>query len=143
MKKLLLVGRSGCGKTTLMQRLKNQPIEYKKTQSVEISGDIIDTPGEYMDHKKMFRALIVTCMDAEIAVLIQDATDNSCTFFPGMQSILNMPIVGVVSKADLAIEEEIKAARSILEMAGAGNIFVISVYTSEGVTQLTEYLEQV
>lgn len=31
MKHILVVGRTACGKTTLLQRLMEQPISYKKT----------------------------------------------------------------------------------------------------------------
>ena len=142
MKRILLAGRSGCGKTTLMQRLQQQPIAYKKTQTVEISGSVIDTPGEYMEHKKMFCALVVTCADAQLAVLVQDATDTYSTFFPGMQTILNMPVVGVISKSDLASPEEMERARTVLEMAGAEKIFSVSAYTGQGLAALLVYLEE-
>ena len=49
MKKIVLIGKSGCGKTTLCQRIFKEELEYKKTQSVEVvGGSAIDTPGEYM-----------------------------------------------------------------------------------------------
>ena len=34
MKKTMLIGRTGCGKTTLTQKLMNEEVKYKKTQSV-------------------------------------------------------------------------------------------------------------
>ena len=46
MKRAMLVGAIGCGKTTLTQRLKAQELKYNKTQAIEFSANIIDTPGE-------------------------------------------------------------------------------------------------
>lgn len=43
--KIMLVGRTGCGKTTITQRLLEQPLVYQKTQMIIYEGDIIDTPG--------------------------------------------------------------------------------------------------
>lgn len=143
MKKVLIVGRSGCGKTTLLQRLREEPIAYQKTQCVEYVGGAIDTPGEYMEHKKMFRALAVTCMDAEEALLLQACTDTDTVFFQGMQAILNMPVIGVVSKTDLAQEGDLAQAAAFLELAGAEKIFLVSAYTDQGVAELREYLEKV
>ena len=45
MRKLILIGRSEAGKSTLIQALRNEDIQYHKTQSVDYTGSIIDTPG--------------------------------------------------------------------------------------------------
>lgn len=45
MKKIILIGRSGAGKTTLTQALKGEEIKYHKTQYVNYFECIIDTPG--------------------------------------------------------------------------------------------------
>ena len=47
MRRLLLIGRSEAGKTTLMQRLRGEIPHYEKTQAVYAGQWIIDTPGEY------------------------------------------------------------------------------------------------
>ena len=44
MKKMVLMGRSECGKTTLKQALKGKKIQYEKTQAVNYFDVIIDTP---------------------------------------------------------------------------------------------------
>ena len=46
MKKIILMGRSECGKTTLTQALKGREITYHKTQYINNFDVIIDTPGE-------------------------------------------------------------------------------------------------
>ena len=51
MKKIILIGRSECGKTTLTQALKGEKIHYHKTQYVNRFDVIIDTPGEYIQPK--------------------------------------------------------------------------------------------
>ena len=49
MKKIVLIGRSESGKTTLTQALKGEKISYHKTQYVNYFDVIIDTPGEYAE----------------------------------------------------------------------------------------------
>ena len=49
MRKIMFVGRSESGKTTIMQAMKGKPITYHKTQYVNNFDVIIDTPGEYAD----------------------------------------------------------------------------------------------
>ena len=36
--RLMMIGKTGCGKTTLCQRLNDEPLRYKKTQAVELVG---------------------------------------------------------------------------------------------------------
>ena len=55
MKKIMLVGRSGAGKTTLTQALKGKKITYHKTQYINHYDVIIDTPGEYAENKTLAR----------------------------------------------------------------------------------------
>ena len=45
MRKIMFIGRTGAGKTTLTQALKGETITYKKTQDVQHFNAIIDTPG--------------------------------------------------------------------------------------------------
>lgn len=68
MKRTMFIGAIACGKTTLTQRLEHQQIRYNKTQAVEFTSNIIDTPGEYMEHHNMMSTLRVTSMDADIVV---------------------------------------------------------------------------
>ena len=57
MKKIILIGRSGAGKTTLTQALKGEEIKYHKTQYVNYFECIIDTPGEYAQTHELGYAL--------------------------------------------------------------------------------------
>ena len=50
------------------------------------------------------------------------------------------PCVGVITKADLASEEEIERAKKFLKDAGAGELYVTSAVTGEGVEQLVKDL---
>ena len=51
-----------------------------------------------------------------------------------------MPVIGVVSKADIATEKQIAQAKELLELTGANPIFVLSSYTGDGVQALIDYL---
>lgn len=55
MRKIMFVGRSESGKTTLTQAMKGKKIIYHKTQYVNHYDVIIDTPGEYAETKKAGR----------------------------------------------------------------------------------------
>ncbi len=142
MKKFMMIGKVGHGKTTLSQQLHGMDIEYKKTQAVELVGDdTIDTPGEYLERKERYSALIVTATDADVVILLCAANDTMCTFSPGMGSMFaGKELVGVVTKIDLADEKQIKRAKFMLEFAGCQKIFEVSCTTGEGVDRLKEYI---
>ena len=131
-RRIILIGRSTAGKTTLCQRINHEELQYHKTQTVQIvNQSMIDTPGEYL----------VTAADADTIVLVQDATEKGSMFPPAYSSMFAKPCVGVVTKSDLASEHEISNARQYLKAAGAGEIFVVSSVTGEGVEALVRHLD--
>lgn len=139
--RIVLMGRSAAGKTTLCQCINHEEVHYHKTQTVSIvNQNMIDTPGEYMERRAYRGALMVTATDADTVVLVQDATEGGTMFPPAYGSMFAKPTVGVVTKKDLATEEQIEKAKKYLSMAGAQAIFVVSGVTGEGVPELVEYL---
>ena len=57
-----------------------------------------------------------------------------CSMFAGK------PCVGIITKADLADEEQIERVKKYLKDAGAGTLYVTSAVTGEGVEQLVRDL---
>ncbi len=141
MKRFMLIGKTSAGKTTLCQRLHDAEIMYKKTQSVEIYNYAIDTPGEYIENRIYYRALVVTSADADIIALVQEATEDRSFFPPGFASIFAKEVIGIITKCDRADkQEELDRAQEFLKEAGVSRVFKISAYTGEGLEELTAYL---
>lgn len=139
--KVILIGRSTAGKTTLCQCINSEELRYHKTQTVQIiNQNMIDTPGEYLERSGYRGALAVTAVDADIILLVQDATETGTMFPPMFHSMFTKPCVGVVTKADLASGEQIERAKQFLKNAGAGSIYVTSAVTGEGVDELVKQL---
>ena len=140
-KRVILIGRSAAGKTTLCQRINNEELKYHKTQTVQIiNKNMIDTPGEYLERTGFRGALVVTSVEADIILLVQDATEEGTMFPPMFNSMFAKPCVGVVTKADLAGEEQVERAKKYLKSAGAGSLYVTSAVTGEGVEVLVKQL---
>lgn len=142
MKRILLVGNVACGKTTLCQRLNGLKLTYHKTQALDVVNCTIDTPGEYLEHRALLRGLLVTAAEADAVVFVQDASQERFLFSPGQAAAFPIPVVGVVSKADLASPEQIETARELLALSGAERVFTVSAVTGEGMEALTEWLEE-
>lgn len=140
-RRIILMGRSRVGKTTLLQAMRKEVIEYKKTQEIIVSNDAIDTPGEYIDQSGLWRACITASCDADIVVLVHDA-GNGMGRLPQMFSMtFAKPTIGVVTKIDGKTEEEIEIAENFLKMSGARPVLRTSSYTGEGIDELIEYID--
>ncbi|MCL2883786.1 MAG: EutP/PduV family microcompartment system protein, partial [Coriobacteriia bacterium] len=81
--KMMLIGATGCGKTTLYQRLFALPLDYAKTQALAFNGQIVDTPGEYLENRNYYSALMVTSMEVDWVALVLAATETQTVFPPG------------------------------------------------------------
>ena len=137
----MFVGPVGAGKTTLSQRLKGVDISYYKTQAVQYYDSIIDTPGEFLQHRRFYNALMVTAVEAEVIGLLISANEKTNLYPQGFSSLFNQPTIGIITKIDLLEDStNLEYARRQLEDAGVKKIFEISSLTNEGVNLLKDYL---
>ena len=140
MKKTMLIGRTGCGKTTLTQKLMNEEVKYKKTQSVTYKNKIIDTPGEYVENKMYYKALLVLSADAKVIVLVQSAIDGATLFPPKFSTTFpRKEIIGVITKTDLE-NANVERSRKFLVEAGVTEVFTIGLDDSEGLEEIRKRL---
>lgn len=140
--RILLIGATMSGKTTLSQRITDRDIIANKTQSLDlIDGFIFDTPGEYLEMVSYRGALSVTSAEANIIVFVQSATDVGTCFPPAYAALFCKPVFGVIAKADIATKDQIKNAKTHLEMAGAHKIFVVSSITGKGIDKFKEAID--
>lgn len=143
MKNIIFMGKTGSGKTTLCQKLDQLELKYKKTQSVELYNNAIDTPGEYMENRGLYNALITTSADAKVIAIVYDATQEENYIAPGFASMFCKEVIGIITKTNKASEEEIDIAYERLTLAGASKIFKIDTVDNIGLDELFEYLEKV
>lgn len=140
--RIILIGRSTAGKTTLCQRINHQDLKYHKTQTVQLfSESMIDTPGEYLEYRAYRGALLVSSADADTILFVQDATADGSMFSPAYASMFAKPVVGVITKCDLADEGQIEDAKNHLRIAGAQRIFETSSVSGGGIDALMKYLK--
>lgn len=141
MKKIILIGRSESGKTTLTQSLKGEKIEYKKTQYTNHFDVIIDTPGEYIQTKNLGAALAMYTFEAQVVGLLVSATEPYSLFSPCITPLANRDVVGIVTKINNP-DADCKQAERWLRLAGCEKIFFVDSVTGEGVWQIFDYLKE-
>lgn len=137
---MLLVGSVGAGKTTFRQQLCEEDLEYSKTQAMEVFGDIIDTPGEYLELGRFKRALLLASYDVDVVVLLEAANYDETRFPPGFAAGFNREVLGVVTKVDKADPAQIDEAVRHLELAGAQRVWCVNSLTGEGYEEVREAL---
>ncbi len=140
MKKIMLVGRSESGKTTLTQVLKGETINYYKTQYTNFYQGIIDTPGEYAQTKELGRALALYSYEADVIGLLISATEDYSLFNPCITGIVNREVIGIVTQIDRQGANPLRA-KAWLELTGCNKIFLVSTKTGEGISDLLSYLQ--
>jgi ethanolamine utilization protein EutP len=141
MRKIMFVGRSEAGKTTLKQALKGETITYHKTQYVNHFDIIIDTPGEYAETKNLAGALAVYGCEADVVGLLMNATEPFSLYPPNVTANSNREVIGVITKIDHPLAD-VAQAEEWLRLAGCQKIFPVCSLTGEGISDILDYLAE-
>lgn len=141
MRKIILIGRSECGKTTLTQALSGNDIEYQKTQAIINHDLLIDTPGEYVQTKTLAGAIALYSYEADIVGLLISATEPFSLYSPNITGQSTREVIGIVTKIDEG-EANPERAEEWLRICGCEKVFKVSSYTGEGICELLDYLSK-
>ncbi|WP_368489811.1 EutP/PduV family microcompartment system protein [Clostridium sp. BJN0013] len=141
MRKIILFGRSGCGKTTLTQALRGKDIVYHKTQYINYHDAVIDTPGEYAENRSLGSALAIYSYEADVVGLLLSAIEPYSIFPPNIAPYVNREVIGIVTQIDRP-DGDAKRAEEWLSLAGCKTIFRVSSYTREGIDKVLNHLKE-
>ncbi len=141
MKRIILIGRSEAGKTTLIQALKGEQIHYCKTQSINYEDTVIDTPGEYCQVRKLGAALALYAYEADICGLVMSADEPYSLFSPNITGLVNREVIGIITGIDKKRANP-ERVENWLKIAGCKKIFRVCSYTGEGVENIIKYLNK-
>ena len=133
------MGRSGAGKTTIMQALYGEDIAYKKTQYVNYSQYIIDPPGEYIEDKQFGFALAVYSYEVDVIGFILAANEPFSLYSPGTVAMATREVIGIVTQINSEGANP-KLAEEWLRLAGCEKIFFVDSVTREGLDGLIAHL---
>lgn len=143
MKKIIFMGKSRSGKTTLCQKLHDLLVSYRKTQAVEKYLNAIDTPGEYLENRHYYSALITSAADAKVIGVVADATEHETYIPPAFAMTFARPVIGIITKIGIAEAKQIEKSERALKNGGITRIFKVDSVLSIGLEPLFEYLEEV
>jgi ethanolamine utilization protein EutP len=138
-KPVMVIGPVGAGKSTLLAALDlgGAGGGIKKTEALTYLDQAIDTPGEMLSIPRFYNALILNSGRARVVLFLMDSS-RPIRLPARLALALKAPVLGVVTKIDLAGPEDRLKAAQALEIVGVKKIFEISSITGEGISELNE-----
>ncbi len=125
----------------MRQNLADPGIAWRNPALSENAGHRLDAgrhrhPGEYLENRCLYSALLTSACEADVIALVLNADAPWSPFSPGFTAPMNRPVIGVITKADLAAPPRLQQVRAWLEAAGAEHIFITSALTGDGLDDL-------
>ncbi|MBQ9155366.1 MAG: ethanolamine utilization protein EutP [Eubacterium sp.] len=140
MRRLILIGRSECGKTTLKQVLRGEKITYHKTQYVSQYDVLIDMPGEYAENLDLAHTIDLYTAESDVVGVCLSATEPYSLYPPAITPLANRDVIGIVTKID-HWDADPDQAEAWLRLTGCRRIYRVSAYTGEGVDDIIDFLK--
>lgn len=137
-KRIMLIGNSRTGKSSLANRINSDDFEVMKSQAICYGENTIDTPGEYLESPMMHKYIISASQDADAVLFIQSFDQPIFSYPPNFAQVFNTKKIGVITKSDL---EEKRHDLGLLlknfkEIGLEEPFFITSSLTGEGIEEL-------
>ena len=139
-KRVMVIGPTGCGKTTLVNALNEHEGPIRKTQNIIYKDKTMDVPGAYIENAWMYKHLIAAAQDASHVLILIDQQRCDDVYSPGFAKVFQCPVIGVITKSDLAPENEALAVQKLKRLGIAEPYFRVSVPSGTGIRELKEYI---
>ena len=138
--KMMLIGETFVGKSSLIQALSEDDYIPRRAMAVDFHEQFINTPGEFLENRRFYPALITSSVDCNILALVQDVTRSNSLFPPLFASMFNRKVIGIISKSDTQNVNMDRAER-FLKNSGVRQIIYTSSKTGEGLDLLQQILK--
>lgn len=121
----------------LLGEKKNLP----RPMAVYREGNCVLTPGEYIENPWYFFALLVSSYDVDTVVLGYRLGEPFNPYPPATAGAFNRNVVGVVVVSDVLDTSQIGESVSLLRLAGANDICVVTDYVED--IQDTNFIQDI
>lgn len=138
-KRVMVIGPTGCGKTTLVNQLNEVEVATRSTQEIIYGKHTIDTPGTYINNQ-MHNHIIATSQNASHILLLIDQTKCEDIYPPGFAKVFRIPVIGVVTKCDLKKDNASKCVELFKKIGVSEPQFHVSNRDDVGIELLKKHL---
>ncbi|MDA8223664.1 EutP/PduV family microcompartment system protein [Desulfosporosinus sp.] len=139
-KRIMVVGPTQSGKSTLANVLNESTRPLKKTQDVIYGKNTIDTPGSYLENASMYKYLIATAQAASHVLMLVDQSKPREVYPPAFAKTFTCPVIGIITKIDLVPENSKLCIQQLKKIGIDEPYFWISLNDNTGVEALKQYL---
>lgn len=139
-KRIMVIGPTQSGKSTLTNFLSDSARPLKKTQDVIYGKNTIDTPGSYIENASMYKYLIATAQTASHVLMLVDQSRLIEVYPPTFAKSFTCPVIGVITKIDSAEENANLCIQQLKRIGIVEPYFRISLQDNTGVEALKQYL---
>ncbi|WML34104.1 EutP/PduV family microcompartment system protein [Clostridium sp. OS1-26] len=139
-KRIMVIGPSRCGKTTLVNALNDYDGPLRRTPDLIYGKNTIDVPGSYLENTWMYKHIIAASQDASHVLILIDQSNCTEIYSYGFAKSFRCPVIGVITKCDLMPENEEKSLRQLKNIGVTEPYFHISFKVGTGIDALKKYL---
>lgn len=139
-KRIMVIGPSRCGKTTLVNALNDYDGPLKRTPDLIYGKNTIDVPSAYLENSWMYKHIIAAAQDASHVLILVDQSNCNEIYSHGFAKSFRCPVIGVITKCDLIPENEEKCLRQLKNIGVSEPYFNISFPMATGIDALKKYL---
>lgn len=139
--RIMIIGPRQSGKTTIANAVNGVDEEVQQgVQDIRYGDYTMDMPSGYLETPWMYDYLIASAQDAAVVFFLVDPTAINRTYPPGFSKSFSGIHCGIITKSDIATDEQIRWAKGELKNIGIeSDIIISSAATGEGLSQLLEY----
>lgn len=137
---VMIIGPTGCGKTTLARTLNDSNEPVRRTQDIIYQKNTMDVPGAYLENAWMYKHLIAASQDAFCILLMIDQSKAMQVYAPGFAKAFHCPVIGIISKADLLPENQELCIRQLKSIGVKEPYYKISISDQNKVKELKDYI---
>lgn len=139
-KRIMIIGPSNCGKTTLVNALNDNEGKVRPTQELTYGKKTIDVPGAYLENGSMHKHIIAIAQDASHIFMLVDQSNCIDIYPPGFATCFTCPVIGIITKSDLCLINEEKCMQQLKDIGISEPYFKISFPLEKGIDDLEKYL---
>ena len=140
-RKIMVIGPTGCGKTSLIRAIDRSEKPLKRTQDIIFGKETMDVPGAYLENPWMYKHLISAAQNhASHVLILVDQSDPRETYPHGFAKVFTCPVTGVIIKSDKNPENLETCRRQLAAIGVSEPYFSVNIHEQETVQKLREYL---